>query len=439
VRGGSPLSRVPKLAAKALGLLADRHVAAVVDAGAIPPLVQLVSSSVDDVCGEAICALGHIAGGSVTHRELVLAAGILEPLLKVLRESSHTPVLRIGAWLLVHVHCREPSYPLADFAPFVAVLLNHIGQPEQDQGVLECALTVLTQVSEDELRHAVRAMGLCGRLVELLAHDILTVRRPASWLVALVAGGTDADRDALVECGAMASIKTLLESAEADVNGAACLTAINMTTGTTAHRQAVIDADLVPVLINVAAGGEADLSINQMAATAIGNIARGSQQQTEHVAEFGGIQPLCDLLEGTAGLQQHNFIVVTLPTLDKILAVGRQKQAEEGLPDNTYGTLVEQAGGVDKVAALQTHSDVGIAVKAAMVVAKYFPDRFHGQRLTALIQEGVIQVVRQPGGGEDDQATQVGDDGSDGDSYGEREVEVDGQLEGDSGEAGEER
>jgi len=96
----SGCEEVQRQAALALGELAITHGDLVVDAGAVPPLVQLVSSADDNVRGAAIAALCIITTESSTCRDAVLAAGVLQPLLKAMRESSVIRVLHLGARLL---------------------------------------------------------------------------------------------------------------------------------------------------------------------------------------------------------------------------------------------------------------------------------------------------------------------------------------------------
>ncbi|CEM11100.1 unnamed protein product [Vitrella brassicaformis CCMP3155] len=236
-----------------------------------------------------------------------------------------------------------------------------------------------------------------GRTAEQTRSVTRWSRRPAQQ-----GQGTDADRDVLVECGAVASVKTLLQSAEPPMRLTGCLTMAFVTGGSPAHLQAVIDAGLVPLLVDAAREEPSGT-----AARTTGIVARGSQRQIEHVIECGGIQPLRGLLNGD--------------TL-RMLSGCPKKQANEGLPENPYCRLVEQAGGVEKLVELQAHNDGNIAVQAMAILIDYFPARVDAQRLEALIQAGVIHVVPEPGGGEDDRATHVSD--SDGDE------EADGQLYG---------
>jgi importin subunit alpha-1 len=70
------------------------HTAQVIDNGAVPIFVQLLSSPNDDVREQAVWALGNIAGDSPRCRDLVLSTQALMPLLGQLTESSRVSMLR---------------------------------------------------------------------------------------------------------------------------------------------------------------------------------------------------------------------------------------------------------------------------------------------------------------------------------------------------------
>jgi hypothetical protein len=64
-----------------------RHV---VESGAVPQFIKLLSSPNSNVCEQAVWALGNIAGDGAELREFVIKNGIIEPLLALVRPD--TPV-----------------------------------------------------------------------------------------------------------------------------------------------------------------------------------------------------------------------------------------------------------------------------------------------------------------------------------------------------------
>merc|ERR550534_1786895 len=69
------------------------HTREIINHGAIPIFVELLKSPSDDVREQAVWALGNIAGDSPECRNLVLEAGILEPLLYLCKQDSKLSLL----------------------------------------------------------------------------------------------------------------------------------------------------------------------------------------------------------------------------------------------------------------------------------------------------------------------------------------------------------
>ena len=78
----------------------SEHTRVVIEHGAVPMFVQLLSSASDDVREQAVWALGNVAGDSPRCRDLVLSHGALMPLLAQLNEHSKLSMLRNATWVL---------------------------------------------------------------------------------------------------------------------------------------------------------------------------------------------------------------------------------------------------------------------------------------------------------------------------------------------------
>jgi importin subunit alpha-1 len=102
--------------------------AVVIDLGAVPYFIQLLSSPVPDLREQAVWALGNIAGDSTTCRDLVLRHGALMPLIAILKENNpKISMLRNATWTLSNF-CRgknpQPDWGMVCFS--LSLLCNKV-------------------------------------------------------------------------------------------------------------------------------------------------------------------------------------------------------------------------------------------------------------------------------------------------------------------------
>ena len=84
-------------ALRALFTLCSSAALAVLDAGALPPLLRLLDSSIARVREHAVMLLGRLADSSEEARTAALAAGVLSPLLRTLQPFATAAFVRYGA------------------------------------------------------------------------------------------------------------------------------------------------------------------------------------------------------------------------------------------------------------------------------------------------------------------------------------------------------
>ncbi|CAN4110938.1 unnamed protein product [Withania somnifera] len=146
----------------------SEHTRVVIDHGAVPIFVQLLSSASDDVREQAVWALGNVAGDSPSCRDLVLSQGALMPLLAQLNEHSKLSMLRNATWTLSNFCRGKPPTLFEAVNPALPVLQQLIHMNDEEVLTDACwALSYLSDGPNDKIQAVIDA-GVCPRLVELL-------------------------------------------------------------------------------------------------------------------------------------------------------------------------------------------------------------------------------------------------------------------------------
>jgi len=340
----------------------------VVEHGALPIFVQLLQSPNDDVREQAVWALGNIAGDSPNFRDLVLQSGGLYPIMAVFRESEKTSMLRNATWTLSNLCRGKPPPPFEWVSPALGTLANLIYS--NDVEVLTDACWALSYLSDgpNERITGVIQSGVCPRMVELLLHPSPLVQTPALRAVGNIVTGDDHQTQVILQSGALPSLQKLLTHAKKAIRKETCWTISNITAGNREQIQEVMKNGLIQPIIHLL--GTADFDIKKEAAWAISNATSGgSPQQIEFLVECGAIKPIIDLL----AVSDAKIVSVALDAIENILKIGKAKQNEQGLAENPFAMLVEQAEGLQKIEGLQEDPNEEIYQKAVKVLESYFP------------------------------------------------------------------
>ncbi|XP_022192842.2 importin subunit alpha-7 [Nilaparvata lugens] len=362
----------------------------VIEAGAVPVFVQLLSSENVDVQEQAVWALGNIAGDSPQCRNHVLDSGILPPLLDLLSKSSRLSMVRNAVWAVSNI-CRGKN-PAPDFAqvaaclPVLSRLLFHA-----DAAVLADACWALSYLSDgaNNKIQAVIDSGVCRRLVELLMHNESTVVSAALRAVGNIVTGDDVQTQVVLNCSVLPCLMELLLCNKEPIRKEACWTISNITAGNKQQIQAVIDATIFPTLIEILSSAE--FKTRKEAAWAITNATSGgSPEQIKYLVTQGCIPPLCDLLS----VVEANVIQVALNGLEKILRVG-EHEAKTHSTVNPYTVLIEECYGLDKIEFLQSHENMQIYQLAFDIIEHYFGTEDEDLRVAPSQQDDQLAFTDQ--------------------------------------------
>merc|ERR1719419_984019 len=339
--------------------------------GAVPIFISLLASASDDVREQAVWALGNIAGDSTECRNMVLEAGILEPLLQLCSQDSKLTLLRNATWTLSNLCRGKPQVPFAaikNALPILSKLLYN-----SDDEVLTDTCWALSYISDDtgpqnEKITAVIMSGAIPRLTELLGHDSNNVKHPALRTIGNIVTGDDNQTQVVINSAALPRLLVLLSNVKKAIRKEACWTISNITAGSVEQIEAVIKNNLFQPVIQLLQRGEFD--VKKEAAWAVSNATSGgSPEQIRYLVTLDIIPSLCNLLT----LNNVKVIQVALEGLENILKLGENdKTHTQG--KNLYAIKVEECGGLDQLENLQTVECFGdeIYERLITIVRKYF-------------------------------------------------------------------
>uniref|UniRef100_A0A8C5GFC1 Importin subunit alpha n=1 Tax=Gouania willdenowi TaxID=441366 RepID=A0A8C5GFC1_GOUWI len=332
---------------------------AVVKSNAVPLFLRLLHSPHQNVCEQAVWALGNIIGDGPQCRDYVISLGVVKPLLSFINPSIPITFLRNVTWVIVNL-CRNKDPPppmetVQEILPALCVLIYHT-----DINILVdtvWALSYLTDGGNEQIQMVIDS-GVVPFLVPLLSHQ--EVKTAALRAVGNIVTGTDEQTQVVLNCDVLSHFPNLLTHPKEKINKEAVWFLSNITAGNQQQVQAVIDAGLIPMIIHQLAKG--DFGTQKEAAWAISNLTiSGRKDQVEFLVEQHVIPPFCSLLS----VKDSQVVQVVLDGLKNILIMA-------GDEASTIAEIIEECGGLEKIENLQQHENEDIYKLAFEIIDQYF-------------------------------------------------------------------
>mmetsp|Transcript_24740 Transcript_24740/g.41341 ORF Transcript_24740/g.41341 Transcript_24740/m.41341 type:complete len:694 (+) Transcript_24740:414-2495(+) len=297
LRSGSDEARAN--AAEVLGNLTfdddDMETVDFVAAGAIPGLVEMLRGGSDEGRGKAAWVLRKLMASNHANKAAVTEASALPPLVELLRTGSKEGRANAAGALGILLSGNDTSSRVAVAKADAMPLLVELLRCGSNEGRAEAAGALSNLGCDDANKAAIVAAGGIAPLVELLGGGLEEGRAKAAAALANIASSDDAKKTAVVWVGALAPLVKVLRCGSEKGKEAAAWVLGNLSTGNQANKSAIVAAAALHPLVHLIQYGSSEEG-KAKAAWVLGNLTAGNHDNKAAVAKAGAIPPLVQLL-----------------------------------------------------------------------------------------------------------------------------------------------
>jgi len=275
----------------------SRYTLEVIDAGAIPLLLDLLECGVSQIVVQAMWCLANIAADSTSTRDAVLHMSPVPLMVRIIKKDSSDNLIRTTCWAISNL-CRGNPRPLfeavAPSLPFFTQVINHT-----DTEILTHSLSALASMSQghdDEVERVIQC-GPVPRIAELLLHEDPSVFSPALRALGNFVSGDHDETQAVIDTGVLEHLAPFLsESGTSEIRKEVNWMLSNIAAGSQSQIQAAIDAGIMELSIQRMC--DEDSVVQKEIVWVICNaVDGGSSEQRKKLLSYGAVDALKAFLE----------------------------------------------------------------------------------------------------------------------------------------------
>uniref|UniRef100_A0A672JER0 Importin subunit alpha n=1 Tax=Salarias fasciatus TaxID=181472 RepID=A0A672JER0_SALFA len=327
------------------------HTKRVMDHGAVPAFISLLSSPMLHISEQAVWAVSNIAGDGPMYRDVLIACNAIPALLACISPDTPLDFLHNLAWTLSNL-CRSknpylPGSVVQQMLPSLIMFL-HLS----DKNILSQVCWAFCYLSDGENNRieVVLRTGIIPRLMELLNHEDTYVM-------------------VVIDAGCLEVLPKLLRHSKSSVQKEAAWALSNIAAGPSKQIQQLINCGLFAPLVELLRSGY--FKSQREAVWVVKNITiRGTMDQMIFVIRIGALEAIIRLLQ----VPDAKVVMVILDTINNLAA---EKSGE------TEGVcrLIKELGGFAHIEMLQNHENVVLRKAASYLLDKYSLGFFSASKL----------------------------------------------------------
>lgn len=328
-----------------------------VEAGAIPLLIQILSSSDVTVCEEAVWALGNIISNSPTLRDYMIHEGLVHPLLSFVRPFISTNFLQKISCVIVHL-CNNKTTPLQsdviqEIISALFKLLDHT-----DPGILYNTLTALRILFEKGSQENILiGCDIVFKIMPLLEHDETKIISTALEIVGNVVGECDEEVWNVLNNQTIFYFPALLKYENHKIREQASLVVQNFLGKCRSRREldTVIKAGVLQGILEVLKNS--DFALQKEMVSAICHFTKKcSKSQVIYLMNLNVIPQLCESLS----CNDTETIMRILISLEYMLLKG-------GIFTQDIILVIHKCDGLAKIEKFKTHENDDVQKMASII------------------------------------------------------------------------